>query len=178
MFYARDGVLVHPYTRCEKPNVKNMSARYRCKSYWTYHCPARLQLLYKNGNSHCLPSTNRHSAECQANNGIKSEHGLHSGKEIEGKIEDIGVDIKKRCAEVALEKFGYTVENLGNCPRWNGCQVYTGGCGSLVRSGKLRLQHESMCNWYICNHWRHCNSVVVWLTGQEDNSLEKINFLL
>jgi hypothetical protein len=75
-FYAPDGKLIHLYTRCEKPNLKNMSTHYRCKSYRTYHCPARLQFFDKNGKPEFIPSKNVHTEECKANTGIKPANAV------------------------------------------------------------------------------------------------------
>ncbi len=50
VFYGEDGHLRHPYARMEKPNLKLMSFRYRCKSYRTYKCNARLDIVEINRN--------------------------------------------------------------------------------------------------------------------------------
>ncbi len=50
VFYGEDGHLRHPYARMEKPNLNLMSCRYRCKSYRTFKCTARLDIVEINRN--------------------------------------------------------------------------------------------------------------------------------
>jgi len=50
VFYGEHGHLRHPYARMEKPNLNLMSCRYRCKSYRTFKCTARLDIVEINGN--------------------------------------------------------------------------------------------------------------------------------
>ncbi len=45
VFWGKPGKLRHPYSRMEKPNLKMMSCWYRCKSYRTFKCSARLDVI-------------------------------------------------------------------------------------------------------------------------------------
>ena len=103
LFYGPQGHLKHSYSRCTRPNLKKRSARYRCKSYRTYECSAKLQILEVDGCDKYI-MTGEHTTVCKANNGIKPENadGMDSGKDV--KIEDISAQFKKRCADLAVEK--------------------------------------------------------------------------
>ena len=102
------------YTRRDKPNLKVRSARYRCKSYRTYCCTARLEIKEVGGKD-CYTVVGEHSTNCYAMNGVKpTKHYVEgedklacdntSGSENKNGTSDITVLFKKRCAELALEK--------------------------------------------------------------------------
>ncbi len=49
IFYGGRGEMRHPYTKMRTPNLKLMSCYYRCKSYRTFGCDAKLKLKIKGG---------------------------------------------------------------------------------------------------------------------------------
>ena len=70
LFYGVTGQLKHLYSRIAKPNVKKKSARYRCKSYRTYQCSAKLKIVEVGGHDKYI-LTGEHTDVCKANNGIQ-----------------------------------------------------------------------------------------------------------
>ena len=67
VFYGKEGQLKHPYSRMEKPNLKLMSCRYRCKSYRTFKCIARLDIFEdpENPGEDIKSGRGEHSERCQ-----------------------------------------------------------------------------------------------------------------
>ena len=64
LFYGPQGHLKHSYSRCTRPNLKKRSARYRCKSYRTYECSAKLQILEADGCDKYI-MTGEHTEVCK-----------------------------------------------------------------------------------------------------------------
>ena len=103
LIYGRMGELKHSYSRIAKPNVKKKSARYRCKSYCTYQCSAKLKIVEVGGHDEYI-LTGEHTNVCKANNGILPVNEEQSDNHTEAKIVDIGTQFKKACADLALDK--------------------------------------------------------------------------
>ena len=91
------------YTRRYEPNYKIKSARYRCKSYRTYQCSAKLNIVEVGGHDEYI-LTGEHTNVCKANNGIQDMIEEQLSNDTEAKIVDIGTQFKKACEELALEK--------------------------------------------------------------------------
>ena len=64
LFYGPEGKLKHPYTRCKKTNLRNKSVRYRCTSYRSFQCIAKLQIVNVNGEDHYIISR-EHTVMCK-----------------------------------------------------------------------------------------------------------------
>ena len=106
IFYGEKGQLMHPYTRIQTPNLKLMNCYYRCKSYCTFGCDARVQMRQisdKPGLDECLAS-GEHSEQCKQKNGIKPANFSSSDNTTEAKIKDVSEDFKNRLIELATEK--------------------------------------------------------------------------
>ena len=107
LFYGRRGELSHPYTRMKTPNLRQMTCWYRCKSYRTFGCDAKLKLTLVGGPTGESEWTlsGRHTQVCQNKNGIASSSGasLDENKD-NSKIVDISEKFKNRLTELAVEK--------------------------------------------------------------------------
>ena len=106
IFYGEKGQLMHPYTRIQTPNLKLMNCYYRCKSYRTFGCDARVQMREisdKPGLDECLAS-GEHSEQCKQKNSIKPANFSSSDNTTEAKIKDVSEDFKNRLIELATEK--------------------------------------------------------------------------
>ena len=118
LYYGHNNCIKFSYTRRDKPNLKVRSARYRCKSYRTYCCTARLEIK-EIGGKDCYIVVGEHSNNCCAMNGVKPTKLYDEGEdklaciktlgnENKNGTNDITVLFKKRCAELALEKIWLT----------------------------------------------------------------------
>jgi hypothetical protein len=107
LFYGRRGELSHPYTRMKTPNLRQMTCWYRCKSYRTFGCDAKLKLTLVGGPTGESEWTlsGHHTQVCQNKNGIASSSGasLDENKD-NSKIVDISEKFKNRLTELAVEK--------------------------------------------------------------------------
>ena len=107
IFYGGRGELRHPYTRMHTPNLKLMSCYYRCKSYRTYGCDAKLKLKEKAGAPGIDEWTlvGHHTELCQNKNGIRATNYSSPGRKQEGaNMKDITEIFKKRLTELAVDK--------------------------------------------------------------------------
>ncbi len=106
VFYGKDGELKHPYTRMEKPNLNLMSCRYRCKSYRTFKCSARLDIV----EDKTTPGMDikhgwgEHSELCQKKNGIKPKDYVEENNSAGTKLRDRTEEFKARLGELAVDK--------------------------------------------------------------------------
>ena len=103
VYFGEEGNMKFSYTRRDEPNYKIKSARYRCKSYRSYKCTAKLEIREIEGKDKYFLS-GEHSQNCIKMNGVKSE----TSEESQANFEDITIQFKKRCAEVALDKIWLT----------------------------------------------------------------------
>ena len=107
IFYGGRGELRHPYTRMRTPNLKLMSCYYRCKSYRTFGCDAKLKLKEKAGapGEDEWTLVGHHTELCQTKNGIRATTYASSGRKQEGaNMRDITERFKKRLTELAVDK--------------------------------------------------------------------------
>ena len=107
VYFGEEGHMKFSYTRRSEPNYKIRSARYRCKSYRSYKCTAKLEIREIEGQDRYFLS-GEHSQNCIAMNGVKSETAVDS----QSNFEDITIQFKKRCAEVALDKIWLTAAKV------------------------------------------------------------------
>ena len=143
VYFGEEGNMKFSYTRRDEPNYKIKSARYRCKSYRSYKCTAKLEIREIEGKDKYFLS-GEHSQNCITMNGVKSE----TSEESQANFEDITIQFKKRCAEVALDKIWLTPakvweivrnELVGKLPR-----------GAIIpRSDQVRVIFVSFWNVYI-----------------------------
>ena len=107
LFYGRRDELSHPYTRMKTPNLRQMTCWYRCKSYRTFGCDAKLKLTLVGGPTGESEWTlsGHHTQVCKNKNGIASTNGasLDENKD-NSKIVDISEKFKNRLTELAVEK--------------------------------------------------------------------------
>ena len=107
VFYGKQGELSHPYSRMKTPNIKKMTCYYRCKSYRTYKCDAKLTLKLVGGPTGESEWTlsGSHSEICRVKNGIASKSG-ESISDIPDKREvlDLTEKFKNCLTELAVEK--------------------------------------------------------------------------
>ena len=99
------------YTRQAEPNYKIKIARCRCKSYRSYKCTAKLEIR----EIECIDKyflSDYHSQNCITMNCVKSE----TAGDTQSNFEDITILVKKRCAEVALDKIWLTAGRV-----WEKC---------------------------------------------------------
>ena len=121
IYYGQNNCIKFSYTRHDKPNLKVRSARYRCKSYRTYCCTARLEIKEVGGKDR-YTVVGEHSTNCYAMNGVKpTKHYdeqddksacINKLRENKNGTNDITVLFKKRCAELALDKIWLTPMNI------------------------------------------------------------------
>ena len=107
LFYGGKGELCHPYTRARTPNLKLMSCYYRCKSYRTFGCDAKLNLTIIGGPSGSDKWTlvGKHTEICKSKNGIRSSNYTSPGRKQEGTdMRDVTESFKKRLTELAADK--------------------------------------------------------------------------
>ena len=83
--------------------MKKRSVQYRFKSYRTYKCSAKLQILEVDGCDQYI-MTGEHTKNCKANNRIKPENADGMDSDKDARIEDISAQFKKLCAALAVEK--------------------------------------------------------------------------
>ncbi len=103
LFYGPQGHLKHSYSQCSRLNLKKRSTRYRCKSYRTNECSAKLQILEVDGcNKYIMIGED--TEVCKANDGIIPENADGVDSDKVAKSEDISTQFKKRCADLAVEK--------------------------------------------------------------------------
>ena len=98
VYFGKEGQIKFSYTRRAEPNFKIKSARYRCKSYCSYKCTARLEIKEIEGRDEYFLS-GCHSENCTAMNGVQPA----TAQQMQTSFEDITIQFKKRCAEVALD---------------------------------------------------------------------------
>lgn len=107
VFYGKQGELSHPYSRMKTPNIRKMTCYYRCKSYRTYKCDAKLKLTLVGGPTGESEWTlsGGHSEICRSKNGIAAKSG-ESISDIPDKREmtDLTEKFKNRLTELAVEK--------------------------------------------------------------------------
>jgi len=107
VFYGKQGELSHPYSRIKTPNIKRMTCHYRCKSYRTFKCDAKLKLKVVGGPTGESEWTlsGGHSEICRSKNGIATTTG-ESISEVPDKREmtDLTEKFKNRLTELAVEK--------------------------------------------------------------------------
>ena len=119
IFSGEKGQLMHPYTRIQTPNLKLMNCYYRCKSYRTFGCDARVQMREKSdkpGMDECLVS-GEHSELCKQKNGIKPTNFSSRNKTTDAKIKDVSEEFKKRLVELATEKIWLAPMKIWNIAR-------------------------------------------------------------
>ena len=107
IFYGEKGQLMHPYTRSQTPNLKLMNCYYRCKSYRTFGCDARLKLqeIPNQPGKDDWVLVGEHSEMCKRRNGIKPANYTSPGKTCtKAHLKDVTEDFKNRLVELALEK--------------------------------------------------------------------------
>ena len=107
IFYEMTGELSHPYTRMRTPNLKLMSCYYRCKSYRTFGCDAKLKLTLKGGPTGADEWTlsGHHTEICQNKNGIGAANDtMQEGNQEVSNMRDITELFKNRLTELAVEK--------------------------------------------------------------------------
>jgi hypothetical protein len=107
LFYGKTGELRHPYTRMKAPNLRQMSCWYRCKSYRTFGCNAKLKLVLVGGPTG-VPDWKRsghHQEICKIKNGITPSDGVtEEENQDNAKIVDVSEKFKNRLTELAVEK--------------------------------------------------------------------------
>ena len=103
VYFGEEGQMTISYTRRAEPNFKIKSARYRCKSYRSYKCTARLEIKEIEGRDEYFLS-GCHSENCTAMNVIQPA----TAQQMQTSFEDITIQFKKRCAVVALDKIWLT----------------------------------------------------------------------
>ena len=106
-FYGREGEMRHPYTRMRTPNLKLMSCYYRCKSYRTFGCDAKLKLKIKEGSEGLDEWTlvGSHTEVCRNKNGIRASNYASSEDNQEGSNKrDITEIFKNRLTQLAVDK--------------------------------------------------------------------------
>jgi hypothetical protein len=98
---------MHPYSRSQAPNLKLMNCYYRCESYRTFGCDAKLKLQEipdQPGKDNWI-MIGRHSDMCKLKNGIKPANYTSQGEEGEGeKLRDVTKAFKNRLVELAVDK--------------------------------------------------------------------------
>ena len=99
VYFGEEGKMKFSYTRRAERNFKIKSARYRCKSYRSYKCTARLETKKTEGRDEYFLS-GCYSGNCRAMNGVHPA----TAQQTQMSFEDITIQFKKRCAEVALDK--------------------------------------------------------------------------
>ena len=107
IFYGGRGEMRHPYTRMRTPNLKLMSCYYRCKSYRTFGCDAKLKLKIKGGPEGVDEWTlfGSHTEVCQNKNGIRATNYTSSEEKQEGSnTREITEIFKNRLSELAVDK--------------------------------------------------------------------------
>ncbi len=107
IFYGRTGELSHPYTRMRTPNLKLMSCYYRCKSYQTFGCDAKLKLTLKGGptGEEEWTLSGHHTDICRNKNGIGATNGTtQEGNPEVSNMRDITELFKNRLMELAVDK--------------------------------------------------------------------------
>ena len=85
LFCGEKEELMHPYSRSQAPNLKLMNCYYRCKSYRTFGCDAKLKLQEipdQPGKDNWI-MIGRHSDMCKLKNGIKPANYTSQGEEGE-----------------------------------------------------------------------------------------------
>ncbi len=121
VYFGKEGQMKFSYTRRAEPNFKIKSARYRCKSYSSYKCTARLMIKEIEGRDEYFLS-GCHSENCTAMNGEQPA----AAQQMQTSFEDITIQFKRRSAEVALDKIWLTPvkvwelvrdELVGNFPK-------------------------------------------------------------
>jgi len=83
-----------------------MSCRYRCKSYRTYKCTARLDIVEIDGNPGVdeRRAWGEHSELCKKKNGIKPNDYKEPKESTESKNKDRTEEFKSRLGELAVDK--------------------------------------------------------------------------
>ena len=106
VWYGKEGKLRHPYSRMEKPNLKSMSCRYRCKSYRTFKCSARLDIFEdpENPGDDIKSGWGDHSERCQKKNGIAPKDFVDESDLVGSKLKDRTEEFKSRLGELAADK--------------------------------------------------------------------------
>ncbi len=87
LFYGEKEELTHPYSRSQAPNLKLMNCYYRCKSYRTFGCGAKLKLQEipdQPGKDNWI-MIGRQSDMCRLKNGIKPANYTSQGKKAKEK---------------------------------------------------------------------------------------------
>ena len=107
VYFGEEGKMKFSYTRRAELNFKIKSARYRCKSYSSYKCTPRLEIKEIEGRDEYFLS-GCHSESCRATNGVHPARA----QQMQTSYEDITIQFKKRCAEVALDKIWLTAAKV------------------------------------------------------------------
>jgi len=106
VFYGEDGHLRHPYAKMEKPNLNLMSCWYSCKSYRTFKCTARLDIVEIYGNPEVDEhhAWGEHSELCKKKNGIKPNDYKETKESTDTKNKGRTEEFKSRWGELAVDK--------------------------------------------------------------------------
>ncbi len=97
----------HPYTRMRTPNLKLMSCYYRCKSYRTFGCDAKLKLKIKVGSEELdeWMLVGSHTEVCRNKNGIRATNYTSSEDNQAGSnMRDVTEIFKNRLTQLAVDK--------------------------------------------------------------------------
>jgi hypothetical protein len=150
---------MHPYSRNQAPNLNLMSCYYRCKSYHTFGCDARLKLQEipnQPGKDDWL-LVGGHSEMCMRKNGIKSANYTSPGKiGKEANLKDVTEEFKNRLVELTLDKIWMTPMKI-----W--CMV----CNETVSGGNevaLTFPSSEVVSTFYIN--RYFGDTVMYISGK------------
>ncbi len=155
IFYGEKGQLMHPYSRSQAPNLKLMNCCYRCKSYRTFGCDARLKLqeLPNQPGKDDWLLVGGHSEMCMRKNGIKSANYTFPRKiGDEANLKDVTAEFKNRLVELALDKIWLAPMKI-----W--CMVHEETVSSGNEVALTFPNSEVVSTFYIDHHPHNCSKM-------------------
>ncbi len=152
VFYGEDGDLRHPYARMEKPNLNLMSCRYRCKSYRTFKCTARLDIMMSDVNPGVdeRRAWGEHSELCKKKNGIKPNNYTETKEMTETKTKDVTEEFKSRLGEVAVDKIWMPPMKIWSMVRDEMVAADTNGMVTIPSSDVVCVYLELCISDFLC----------------------------